>query len=143
MKNLLAMLVCAIALCAAAPGFADDAESGSSATQVNPALQFTGKYWVDSTETNKTAYIYGIDSAITVEYFVQQKMKEQAAQLKKKPMLVISPFEQGWMDAFRDMTRKQIVAEIDKWYADHPDQLSRPVLDVIWYELIEPRIKNK
>ena len=35
-------------------------------------------------------------------------------------------------------TFDQMVATIDKWYAEHPDQLKRPVVSVMWYEMAKP-----
>lgn len=106
----------------------------------NPALQFTGKYWVQSTESNKEAYLYGIESAIAVEYEISAKLAADAAKARKKSALVLSPFERGWMEAFRHSSRKEIMQGIDKWYADNPDQLDRPVIGVIWHELVAPRL---
>jgi hypothetical protein len=31
---------------------------------------------------------------------------------------------------------------LDKWYAAHPDQLSRPVLDTIWFEIVVPGLRK-
>lgn len=38
------------------------------------------------------------------------------------------------------MSRAEVAAEVDKWYAANPQHLDRPVMDVIWYELIAPRL---
>ena len=44
------------------------------------------------------------------------------------------------MKAFKDVKRTTIVEEVDAWYAAHPDRLDRPVLGVLWFELVEPRL---
>lgn len=106
----------------------------------NPVDQFTGEYWVKSTPENKEAYLFGIDSAIAVEATIARDMAAKAAKSGKKPGSMLSPFERGWMEAFKDMTRKEIVAAVDKWYTEHPEELNRPVLSVIWFEVIEPRL---
>lgn len=133
------MLAAALFFCA---GAAYAAESGAQASNPNPVDQFTGKYWVNSEETSKEAYLYGIESAIAIEYFINSRMAAESAKAGKKPAFTLSPFEKGWMEAFKDTQRKTIVAEIDKWYQEHPDQINRPVLEVIWYELIKPRLKK-
>lgn len=137
MKKIIIALFAALVLCLS--GAVAQAE-GEAAKTASPIDQFTGKYWVNSQEVGKEAYLYGIESAIEVEYYINQKLAAQAAKSGKKPGFSLSPFEKGWMEAFKDTTRKQIAADIDKWYADHPDQIDRPVLSVIWYELIKPRI---
>lgn len=47
------------------------------------------------------------------------------------------------MKAFKGMNRAQVAAEVDKWYAANPQSLDRPVMEVIWYELIAPRLAAK
>lgn len=135
MKKTISGLIIALALCLAGPACAAEGQ-----TAANPVEQFTGKYWVESTEQNKEAYLFGIESAVAVEYFISTHPAAKSGKTGKKAGFTLSPFEKGWMTAFKDTTRKQIASEVDKWYAEHPDQLNRPVLEVIWYELIEPRL---
>lgn len=106
----------------------------------NPVDQFTGKYWVETPEASKEAYLFGIDSAIAVEYFINDRLAEKNVKKGKKPVYTLSPFERGWMMAFRDTSRKELIKLVDDWYAAHPDSLDRPVMSVIWYEIIEPRL---
>ena len=106
----------------------------------NPVDQFTGEIWVNTTESDKAAYFFGIDSAVTVEYFVNAQMAEQATKAGKKPVYALSPFEKGWMEAFSNVSRSDIIKMVDEWYAAHPKDLQRPVMSVIWYEVITPRL---
>lgn len=119
------------------------AKAASSSGAPSPVEQFTGKYWVNSSETEKEAYLLGIESAIDIENVISSKMASDAAKAGKTTGYTLSPFEKGWMDAFGDTTpRRQIAADVDKWYSAHPQQLDRPVLSVIWYEVIEPRLNS-
>lgn len=122
--------------------FVTIAEESKSNVVANPAEQFTGKYWVKSTEDNQKAYLFGLESAIAVEKAIQNYQVANRAKMGKKPVYTLSPFEKGWMEAFKDVSREQIAQEVSKWYEDNPDKLDRPVLSVIWYELIAPRIKK-
>lgn len=106
----------------------------------NPVAQFTGKYWVNTQEKSKEAYLYGLESAIALEKSINEKLNADAKR-GKKVAHTLSPFEIAWMKAFQDTTRKQIMEEINQWYAAHPDQLDRSVMSVIWYELIVPRLE--
>ena len=74
------------------------------------------------------------------EYFVNSREAELAAKNGKMPVSNLSKFEKGWMKAFKDVKRTTIVEEVDAWYAAHPDRLDRPVLGVLWFELVEPRL---
>lgn len=134
------LFIAAIALCLAF--------GGAQAAEVhnNPAGnnidQFTGKYWLNSKLENQEAYLYGIESAISVEVIINEQ-KMQRAKKGKKPVSTLSRFEKGWIEAFTDVSRSQIAADVTKWYQDHPDQVDRPVLAVIWHELIVPRLEDK
>lgn len=133
-------LTCAAAQ--AAPAASSDNLVGDPAMNPagNPVDQFTGEIWVNTTESDKAAYLFGIDSAVTVEYFVNSKMTASAAKAGKKPVYTLSPFEKGWMEAFSNVSRSDIIKMVDEWYAAHPKDLQRPVMSVIWYEVITPRL---
>lgn len=105
----------------------------------NPVELLTGKVWVETPESNKAAFLFGLETAIAVEHAVNTQMVERSAKTGKRPVSNVSPFEKGWMQAFKNVDRKDIVMMVDNWYAANPDKLPRPVMDVIWYELIEPR----
>lgn len=106
----------------------------------NPVLQLTGTVWQQTALENKLSILFGMDMAIATEYFVNSREAELAAKNGKMPVSNLSRFEKGWMKAFKDVKRTTIVEEVDAWYAAHPDKLDRPVLGVLWFELIEPRL---
>lgn len=140
MKETLRSMALTLALSlVAAPALAVNETPGETVA-ANPADQFTGKYWVNSLESNKESYLYGLESAIAVEKAINDRLVARKAKSGKKPVYTLSPFEKGWMEAFRDTPRKDIMAALDKWYMDNPDKLDRPVLSVLWYELIVPRL---
>lgn len=139
-KQIMGLIMAAALAFGATPLCAAEAEAPKAA---NPVEQFTGKYWVGTEQVAKEAYLFGIESAIEVEYFVNEKMAEKAKKAGRKSRFTLSPFERDWMAAFKDVSRKQIVDEVDKWYAAHPDELAKPVLTVIWEELIVPRIESQ
>ena len=58
-------------------------------------------------------------------------------------MYTLSPFEKGWMKAFKGVSRADVVKMVDTWYAANPQSLDRPVMNVIWREIIEPRLDAK
>lgn len=134
-------LTCATAQAAPAATASDDLVGNPAVNPAgNPVDQFTGEIWVDTTESDKAAYLFGIDSAVTVEYFVNARQTAKAAKAGRKPVYTLSPFEKGWMEAFSSVSRAEIIKMVDEWYAAHPKDLQRPVMSVIWYELIEPRL---
>ena len=38
-------------------------------------------------------------------------------------------------------TLSSVLDTVDKWYAAHPDQLQRPVIETIWFEMVVPGLK--
>lgn len=133
-KNIQFMLLTLSLLLLPAFCLAADATPESKTTASNPVDQFTGVYWQKSTDVNKEAYLFGIESAIAVEAVIAERTKD------RKKSYRLSPFERGWMEAFKNSTRKEIAKEVDDWYANHPAELNKPVLSVIWYDVIEPRL---
>lgn len=146
MKKTLFAIILGIAfmLPAAAQAVQDDVTTNAKDAQVqanpagNPLTQFTGEYWVKSTPTEKEAFIFGIDTAIAVEYFISKNPDLQKS--RKKGVYSLSPFERGWMKAFTNYSRKQIIKDVDDWYAANPDKLDTPVMRVLWYHVVEPRL---
>ncbi|MBO4368799.1 MAG: hypothetical protein J5803_01665 [Desulfovibrio sp.] len=119
------------------PAFADDAANSSKS---NPVDILTGELWQKTAPEEKRAFLFGVDSAVTVEYYVNDKLKEKGKKKGSRPLSTLSPFEKGWMKALKDMPRQELIRSIDDWYAANPDQIERPVMAVIWYEIISPRL---
>lgn len=138
MKKFLVCLTVIAALLTWGPAYSEDAPITNPG---NPVEQFTGYLWQKSTENEKQAFIFGIDTAIAIEYFISKKSVTKAAKAGKKPVYTLSPFEKGWMQSFKNITRAELVNMINSWYEKNPDKLDRPVLNVIWYEIIQPNLK--
>ena len=47
------------------------------------------------------------------------------------------------MKAFKGVNRAEVAKMVDAWFAANPQQLDRPVMSVIWYEIAEPRLAAK
>lgn len=110
----------------------------------NPIDQLTGKIWLESKQSNKESILFGIDLGVAANYFAAQKAREAfSKKSKKQPPHFFSYFDRCWMEAFKDVSRKEAVKMVDDWYAAHPDQLDRPVLGVLWYEVVTPLLNKK
>ena len=111
----------------------------SAAEDSNPVDAVTGELWMMSTQDNKLAYVLGIESAIYIEHMINKRVLESKED-KQAVLHNLSPFEKGWVKAFEGVKREEIVARVDAWITAHPDQQKRPVLAIIWYELIAPNL---
>ncbi|MBO4300419.1 MAG: hypothetical protein J5861_02335 [Desulfovibrio sp.] len=115
------------------------AESDFNGDIGNVVDQLTGTLWQQSTQTEKLSFLLGVETAITVEHFVNDIAQERAQKTGKKRVSTLSPFERGWMTVFKNTPRSTIARKVDEWYAAHPEGLERPVMGVIWYEIIAPQ----
>ena len=142
-KSVLCLALSLALVLAFAPVRAAENTPEAENSKANPVDQFTGAAWQKTPEAEKLAFLFGVETAITVEYFVNGKIAEKATKEGKRPVYTLSPFEKGWMKAFDNVNRADIIKLVDSWYAANPDKLDRPVMGVIWYELITPRLAAK
>lgn len=93
----------------------------------------TGEQWMKSTDQLKKAYLVGIANAYAVE----------AAYYGKKPpsdeRSLVPRFGRGLKGQTLDTVRDGL----DRWYASHPDQVDRPVIETIWFEMVVPGLKQQ
>ncbi len=92
----------------------------------------TGKHWTESSEQAKKAYLVGIANIVQVETAYQAGNAPPDAQ-SIFPRLV-----KGLKGQTLDTVREQL----DRWYASHPEQLQRPVIETIWFEMVVPGLKK-
>ena len=117
-----------------APGTASSAAQGEfQNTPRNRIEQLTGKVWLESSSDSKKAVIFGIETA-------NDRMTTNAVRAGKRPSTNLSPFEIGWTKAFKDVLIADIVKAVDDWYAAHPGNENRLVMEVIWDEIVPPRL---
>lgn len=91
-----------------------------------------GTHWVKSTAEVKKAYLVGVSNVIQLEVAYQAD----------------NPVPEGRSLAPRaakgmtGQTLSGVLESLDKWYGAHPEQLQRPVLETIWFEMVVPGLKT-
>lgn len=117
-SKILGLLVCGLLLAAAmaVPALAED----------RPMPVVTGEHWTKSTPQERKAFLVGAATIIELDQEVQGKHPAKNSTIE------------AWSEGLSPYTFDQMVATIDKWYAGHPDQLKRPVVSVMWYEMAKP-----
>jgi hypothetical protein len=93
----------------------------------HPAPDVDGNVWMNSTDQEKKAFLFGASSAVVLEYHVRYKNSEEP-----------SRFIKGWVEGLKDMSWTDLANRIDAYYKNNPDQMHRHVFDVIWHEVIMP-----
>lgn len=91
-----------------------------------------GTHWTKSSPEVKKAYLIGLANAIQVDVAYQAD----------NPQASMSDFSPKVTKGMQGQTLDTALATIDKWYAAHPDQLQRPVVETIWFEMVVPGLDN-
>lgn len=90
----------------------------------------TGEHWITATEREKRAFLLGFGTLLKVEREMQGE----------NPPPDDQTFITRLAEGLQDYTITSAMDAIDAWYADNQDQLGRPVIEVIWFELTLPNI---
>ncbi|GAB6035530.1 hypothetical protein JCM15519_00890 [Fundidesulfovibrio butyratiphilus] len=91
----------------------------------------TGQNWKNSTPEEKLAFIAGMTTIIELEKEVQGPDPQGKSLIP------------GWVKGLSKYKLKDIVAALDDYFAKKPDQLDRPVVEVLWVEVAEPNMIKK
>jgi len=92
----------------------------------------TGKHWTDSSEQQQKAYLIGIANVLQVE------IAYEAGNTPPDAQSLVPRFAKGLKGQTLDTVRERL----DRWYAAHPDQLARPVIETIWFEIVAPGLQQ-
>ena len=101
----------------------------AAGAQAEPIPMADGTMWKASSRVEKTAYIVGVNNFMTVEIISQ----DQSGNPPTEEQSVARRF---W-DSSDGVSLDQCIDAIDSWYEAHPDQLSVPVMVVIWKVFVE------
>jgi hypothetical protein len=93
----------------------------------------TGKQWTESTEQMKKAYLVGIANLVQVE----------SAYYNDKPPGDTQSIVPRLARGLRGHTLDSVRQRVDSWYAAHPDEMSRPVIETIWFDMVIPGLQPK
>jgi hypothetical protein len=104
--------------------------SGVARAQEIPLI--TGEHWTKSSEDMKKAYLLGMANIVQIELAYEGPNPASDAQS------VLPRMVKGLKGHTLDSVRE----ELNKWYAAHPDQVQRPVIETIWFELVVPGLKR-
>lgn len=91
-----------------------------------------GEHWTRSSEELKKVYLVGIANVIQVETAYHGANPPTDAQS------VVPRMVKGLKGQTLDTVREAL----NKWYAAHPDQLQRPVIETLWFEMVVPGLQQ-
>ena len=88
-KSVLCLALSLALVLAFAPVRATEIMPEAENAKANPVDQLTGTVWQKTPEAEKLAFLFGVETAITVEFFVNGKVVEK---LQKKANALCTPF---------------------------------------------------
>ena len=106
--------------------------SGVAAKEEIKAPLLTGKTWLNMSQDQKTAYIWGAGDIVDLE----QEFMEIYPELKRESFVTKA------VEGIGDVTINEIVSAVDAFYQDNPDQVNLSVIRVVWDTMIKPNIKT-
>jgi hypothetical protein len=92
----------------------------------------TGEQWTKSSDDMKKAYLVGIANLLQIE----------VAYFGSNPPSDAQSFVPRFSRGLRGETLDSVRGKIDQWYASNPTRLSRPVLDLMWFEIVVPGLNK-
>jgi hypothetical protein len=92
----------------------------------------TGEHWTKSSADVKKAYLVGMANIVHVE------LAYEGANPAPDAQSILPRMVKGLKGHSLDTVREAL----DKWYAAHPEQLQRPLVETIWFELVVPGLKK-
>lgn len=103
-------------------------------TEEDPDLVLaTGEHWIKAPKEQKVAYLFGIGNTLEIE---------QAMQGNNPPEVIRSnSIVPVMIDGLSQFTTTNVREMLDQWYETHPDQLERPVIEVLYMEFALPNTK--
>lgn len=111
---------------------ANPAPPAAASTPSAPAkidLSFPdGEKWSAATEREKMAYLLGIRDMASAEYQLTGPNPKHRTLVEKL------------VEALDGMTLHQIMEAIDGYYKANPDRQKQPVFEVIWFQLVTPKV---
>ncbi|HSQ81945.1 MAG TPA: hypothetical protein VLU54_12580 [Casimicrobiaceae bacterium] len=91
-----------------------------------------GDQWTKSSEEMKKAYLVGIANVAQIETAYSGTSPPPDAQ-SIVPRLV---------RGLKGQTLDSVRETLNRWYAAHPDQLQRPVIETLWFEMVVPGLQK-
>jgi len=94
----------------------------------------TGEHWTKATDLEKKAYLVGVANVLQIEVAYNGSNPPSDAQS------IVPRFAKGLKGGGH--TLDSVRQGVDKWYAANPDKTQRPVIEIIWFEMVVPGLQK-
>ena len=93
----------------------------------------TLKRWQNANEDERYSFLVGFMSMLDIEHSWQGD----------EPLPYKESLIDCWYQGLKGMTYKEVYAAIENYIATHPGDLELPLPQVIWFELVQPKVADK
>ena len=104
---------------------------GTTAWAADDMVLVNGKHWVSSSMEQKRAFLFGVGNVLEIEEAMAGDDYEAMRRRSIVPVL---------LEGLSGTSVENMVMQLDKFYADHPDQTNRPVIGVLYLEMALPNL---
>jgi hypothetical protein len=135
-KSRLATTLLSLGLAASLTGWTLVQAAETATAEASPApakvdVSFpNGENWSGATEREKMAYLLGVRDMAAAEYQLTGPKPKHRTLVKR------------WVESLDGMTLRQIMETVDAYYKANPDQQRQTVFEVVWFQMVEPKVGN-
>jgi hypothetical protein len=90
-----------------------------------------GEHWMSASLEQKRSYLFGIGNLLEIE---QAMAGDDYQSMRGRSIVPVL------LEGLSGVSIADMVAQLDEFYADHPDQIKRPVIGVLYIEMALPRL---
>ncbi|MCX5811293.1 MAG: hypothetical protein NT178_01930 [Proteobacteria bacterium] len=91
-----------------------------------------GDLWQKMTHDSRVAFIWGFGHVVSIEHYLMEKFPE----LKR------DSYVSKVVEGMANTPMNEVVDRVTRYYDMHPDQIEKPVTNVLWDTMIRPNIKT-
>ncbi|MDX2507648.1 MAG: hypothetical protein QNL62_24675 [Gammaproteobacteria bacterium] len=92
-----------------------------------------GGHWVTSTMEQKRAFLFGIGNMLEIEQAMAGDHYEAMREHSIVPVL---------LEGLSGISIADLVMQLDKYYAQHPQDMKKAVIEVLYVDMAKPNLKN-
>jgi hypothetical protein len=104
---------------------------GTTAWAAQDLVIVNGEHWVSSSLEQKRAYLFGVGNVLEIE---QAMAGDDYKDMRGRSIVPVL------LEGLSGVGIANIVTQLDKYYVDHPDQATRPVIEVLYLEMALPNM---
>lgn len=101
--------------------------------EVGDTTTVTLQRWQDAGESERYSFLIGFVTMLEIEHSWQGEN-----QLPFKQSLIDS-----WYQGLQGMSYKDLYNRINNYIASHPDDMQLPLPQVIWFDVVQPKVADK